>query len=235
MKLEIGYKSSFEIRKEVIFLENTPNFCILYLSDLHLNRFSEALIRQILICIETQNPDILLLGGDYVDTQSGFIYFEKLLKILSQRQNVFAIAGNHDYFFDLKKIKNTCEKHNIQWIENDYKILTINDLKIQIVGKKPLQNQPCADFNILCLHEPIAIKPFQTQFNVVFAGHLHGCQIVFWQTQKGLFPGKFFYQWNILKTKIGNCLYLVSKGLGDTLPIRFNCKRDVILVEVKAF
>jgi predicted MPP superfamily phosphohydrolase len=234
MKLEIGYKSNFEVRKEVILLENAPNFSILYLSDLHLNRFSQRLMDNIKNCIEMQNPDIILLGGDYADTQRGFFYFDQFLQFLSQRKNVFAIAGNHDYFWGMEKIKNACEKYKISWLENQFKTLTINHLKINIVGTKPQNSSNNADFNILCLHEPIDIRPFHDQFDLVFAGHLHGCQVVFWETEKGLFPGKFFYKWNILKTQIGNCIYLISKGLGDTLPIRFNCMREVILVKCTA-
>jgi hypothetical protein len=234
MKLEIGYKSSFELRKEIILLENSSSFSVLYLSDLHLNRFSQRLIQQVIDCIETQNPNIILLGGDYVDTHRGFFYFEQLLEKISQRQHVFAIAGNHDYFYSISKIKSVCEKFNVIWIENSYSVLTINNLTIKIVGTKLQANLPSSDFSILCLHEPIDIQPFHTAYDLVLAGHLHGCQFIFWENEKGLFPGKLFYRWNILKTQIGSCLYLVSKGLGDTLPIRWNCKRDIILVEVKA-
>jgi uncharacterized protein len=133
----------------------------------------------------------------------------------------------------IQSIKNICEKHNITWLENQSNRLEINGLEIEIVGSKPQKKSTNVGFRILCLHQPIDISPFQMEYDLVFAGHLHGCQFVFWETPKGLFPGKFFYRWNILKAQFGNCLYLVSKGLGDTLPIRFNCKRDVVMVEVK--
>ncbi|GEM_PF-3204035 len=37
---------------------------------------------------------------------------------------------------------------------------------------------------------------------------------------------------NILKEKIENCDYYISKGLSDTLPIRFNCSPEIIVVNV---
>lgn len=30
----------------------------------------------------------------------------------------------------------------------------------------------------------------------------------------------------------GNCRYFISKGLGDTFPVRYNCPKDSILVEI---
>jgi uncharacterized protein len=232
MKLEIGYNADFEVRKEFVLLEKGVNFTVLYLSDLHLNRFSETLVNRILECVETHNPTIVLLGGDYVDTHRGLFYFEKLLEKLSQRQHVFAIAGNHDYFLGLQKIKNACDKYQIRWIDNETECIDIQGFKIRIVGTRLQPAFVKADFHILFLHQPIDITLFQNQFDLVFAGHLHGCQVVFWETEKGLFPGKWFYKGNILKKQARNCLYLVSKGLGDTLPIRFNCKKDLILVEI---
>jgi uncharacterized protein len=50
--------------------------------------------------------------------------------------------------------------------------------------------------------------------------------------RKGLFPGRFFYKWNILEKQIDGCLYAISKGVGDTLPIRYDCPKDILLVEI---
>lgn len=233
MKLEIGYQSDFEVRKECINIQNAVNFTVLYLSDLHLTGFNHTLVERIVQSVEKLDPSIILLGGDYADSNKGVFYFDKLLKAISSRQNIFVITGNHDYFFGISKIRNLCDRYsNIIWIENTVKCIDIDGFKVQITGNKPQTHLQKADFNILCLHEPIDITPYQTQFDLVFAGHLHGCQVVFWETEKGLFPGKFFYQWNILKTQIGSCLYLVSKGLGDTLPLRFNCRKDIVFVEI---
>ena len=230
--LEIGYKSHFETRTERYWVQDGVDFTVFYLSDFHFNGFSRRLLAEMIRAVEKINPTIILLGGDYADTRQGLAFFEQLLQWLSQRPNVFAIAGNHDYFLGITKIKNLCDQYGIGWIEKGSVCVDIDGFKVQIVGKIPQKALPDAHFNILCLHEPVDISALTTPFDLVFAGHLHGCQVVFWETEKGLFPGKFFYRWNILKTQIGSCLYLVSKGLGDTLPIRWNCKRDIVLVEV---
>ena len=232
MTLEIGYNDSFEVRREHYFSKCKDNFSILYLSDLHLNRFSKNMITKIEKTIAELNPTIVLLGGDYVDTKHGLIYLNYLLAALSFRKNVFAIAGNHDYFFGLNKIKTLMLNNNVIWIENDSFNFKINETSLQIDGIKVNSKKSIADFSILLLHKPINIRLFQKNYNIAFAGHLHGCQFVFWQSKDKLFPGFFFYKWNILKKKLNDCHYFISKGLGDTLPIRFNCKKDVLFVEI---
>ena len=233
MKLEIGYNTDIEIRREFYPHYTGLDLNIMYLSDLHLNKFSGKTVLHIIQVIKDINPTIILFGGDYIDTPGGLIHFENLLSYVSERENVFAIAGNHDRFYGLNGIKNRIERNNIQWIEKESVRICLNNHIIQIDGNNPKANQHNDCFKILCLHKPINIHPYKTNYHIAFAGHLHGCQAVFWQNKKGLFPGRFFYSWNMLKKEIGNCYYYIGKGLGDTLPIRFNCKREILIVETK--
>ncbi|MEO6550520.1 MAG: metallophosphoesterase [Ferruginibacter sp.] len=232
MKLEIGSNDHFEVRHEIYPAEITGGFSILYLSDLHLNRFKTSIIAKILSRIHDLNPDIILLGGDYIDFKSQLVHLDKLLKGLSHRKNVLAIAGNHDYRFGVGTIEKLMKENQISWIENDSITLTINNNTIQIDGSKPSGKINPADFSILCLHHPIDIKLFKNNYQLAFAGHLHGCQFVFWQNDKGLYPGRLFYKWNTLLQTSNDCRYYISKGMGDTLPVRLNCSKEMIFVEV---
>jgi len=232
MKLEIGYNHEFEIRQEFYPSTKQEDFSVLYISDLHLNGYSQNITIRLIEKIDQLNPTIILLGGDYIDTKKGMMSFLHLLKYISLRKNVFAVAGNHDYYFGIHIIKDLMIKNNVIWIEKETTTIFLNNYKIEIIGNKQYKEKSSADFSILCLHKPIDINPFNNSYNLVFAGHLHGSQFVFLQTLKGLYPGRLFYKWNILKTKINDCYYLISKGLGDTLPIRYNCKKDIIFVEI---
>lgn len=231
--LEIGYNYSFEIRNEVYFTQVESNISVMYLSDLHFNQFSNKIVSVLIETINKMNPTIILLGGDYADSKKGLVQFENLLNGISNRKNIYAIAGNHDYFFGINKIKDVCLKNNITWIEKKQVIIEIGFLKILIDGNTPSENNTECDLEILCLHKPIEIKKLKRNYHLIFAGHLHGSQFVFWKKNNSLFPGKLFYKWNILKKIHLNSLYLISKGLGDTLPIRYNCKKDILLVTIK--
>ncbi|QHT66207.1 hypothetical protein GXP67_05760 [Rhodocytophaga rosea] len=233
MKLELGYKSSIEVRHEHYRCKVEEAFSMLYISDFHFTAYSGDMVQRLVEKIEELNPDILLLGGDYYDSSTGFYHLCKFMKAISHRRNVFAIAGNHDYFFGIAKTKEVIRENNAYWLEEDSFSLQVNNTIIHIDGNKP-QRAKRADINILCLHKPIDLEGYYDHYNVVFAGHLHGSQVVLWQTSKGLYPGRLFYKWNMLKKSVGDCLYLISKGIGDTLPIRYNCKKDIILVNVSS-
>ena len=234
MKWEIGYQHPVDIRREKYAAAVQQGFSILYLSDFHFNAYGQYLVDTLVPVIAALNPDIILLGGDYADSAKGLFYLDSFMSHLANRSHVFAVAGNHDYFFGLSKVQAIITRYGGTWIEKNTCLFTCKGNRIKIDGNHPTSQVEEVDFSLLCLHQPIDITPFAANYHLVFAGHLHGCQVVLWQTDEGLYPGRYFYKWNLLHTSISNCKYFISKGLGDTLPIRYNCKKDVIFVEVEA-
>ncbi|MDJ1506022.1 metallophosphoesterase [Xanthocytophaga agilis] len=230
--LEIGYTNEYEVRYESYPFPDQLGFSVLYLSDLHVNRYSSTLIDNLEVSIDRLNPSVVLLGGDYIDSKGGIKHFQKLLAFLSQRSHVFAIAGNHDYFFGINAIQKMVEDQGIIWLEGKSYEIEVNGLKVQVTNEVSGNVSINTPIRILCVHHPIDPDQIQDKYHLVFAGHLHGCQVVLWETEKGLYPGKWFYRRNFLKASRKNSLYLISKGLGDTLPIRYNCKKDILLVTI---
>ena len=232
MKLELGYRADFEVRQLDYHCAGAGSFTVLYLSDLHLTRFGGPLVARLETTITQLDPQLILLGGDYVDGFRGVAHFGRLLRFLAARPHVFVVAGNHDEWFGLAKIRTMVEANNLIW-------LGAEAVEIKLAGHHILVSGPGADspvegvdFSILCLHQPINPSSLRVTHNLVFAGHLHGGQVVLWRSARGLYPGRLFYRWNILQARLGHCLYVVSKGLGDTLPVRYNCPKDVVLVRI---
>ncbi len=215
MKLEIGYNQEFEVRREIVESSIQNNLSVMFISDLHLTKLGHSLIENIIKKINELKPTIILLGGDYIETCSGLVHFNTLLKTLGQREYVFAIAGNHDYFYGIHLIRKIMLDNNITWIEKSSVNIKINDVLIKIDGNCISKKRDENDLTILCLHKPLNIEELGNCYDVVFAGHLHGCQIVFWKNNEDLYPGKIFYKNNFLKKDFGNSKYFISKGLGE--------------------
>ncbi|MFD2721008.1 metallophosphoesterase [Hymenobacter monticola] len=233
MKLEIGYNHDFEVREEVCTVAAGRAFTVLYLSDLHLTGFSGPTVARLMATIDRLNPRVLLLGGDYVDSAAGFRHFTRFVEFIAGRENVFVIAGNHDVFFGVQKIKQLVEANHLVWLADEPVRICLDGRRVQITNNGTSDRPEDVDFSVLCLHQPVDVAALPGRYELAFAGHLHGSQVVLWRSGQGLFPGRLFYRWNRLKTTVGNCLYLISKGLGDTLPLRYNCKKDVVFVTVK--
>jgi uncharacterized protein len=234
MRLQLGYNHPFEIRKYRHPDENLAGTSILYLSDFHFTRFGRRAMENICTVTDRLNPDIILLGGDYADSRKGMFYFERMMSSLTRSRHVFAIAGNHD-LPRLNQVRAIVEASHAVWINKRSVNLSYKHSTIRIDGTRPAHMPAAAarpDLSILCLHRPIDVAPFADKYDLIFAGHLHGSQIVFRSTENGLYPGRLIYKWNRLSATYGPTQYLISKGLGDTLPIRYNCSRDAVLVEI---
>lgn len=237
MKLELGYNFPIEIRNYTYPSAALAGKRILYMSDIHYHRLSGHRVEQHLELIRSIAPDMLLLGGDYIDTPFGLPCFQRLLASIP-RIPAFAIAGNHDRPY-LRRLRTLVETAGLTWLHNDSAMLQLGDVAIRIDGTRPVTGAKAQapdipkskpHLSILCLHHPIDVRPFTDRYNLIFAGHLHGGQIVLWQTANGLYPVRWRYKWNQLRLVYEECHYLISKGLGDTFPIRYNCRRDVIAV-----
>lgn len=232
MKLEIGYNADFEVRQVNYHCAGAGSFTVLYLSDLHLTRFGGPLVARLEATITQLDPQLILLGGDYADGPRGMEHFGRLLQFLATRPHVFVAAGNHDEWLGLAKVKKLVEAHNLTWLGDEPVEIRLAGRRISISGKGASCQGQGLEFSILCLHQPAGLPRLSAGHHLVFAGHLHGGQVVLWRSAHGLYPGRLFYRWNILQAWLGSCLCIISKGLGDTLPVRYNCPKDVVFVKV---
>jgi predicted MPP superfamily phosphohydrolase len=143
--------------------------------------------------INSQHPDIILIGGDLIDTKLEYIQEElQILKELKSKYGVYFIVGNHEYFHNLEEIITTTKKLGLIPLLNE--TIHINDLDIQIsgiydyMGKrrdtfKPDLNALNIDkskYSILVSHQPKVIedKEFkEDNFDMILSGHTHCGQI----------------------------------------------------------
>ncbi len=82
-------------------------------------------------------------------------------------------------------------------------------------------------------HAP-AIFPQAAQagYRLVLAGHLHGGQCVLATRHGRQYPAAWFHRWHGLRFHQDEATLLVSRGMADTFPFRFNCPREVLLCEI---
>lgn len=142
-----------------------------------------------------------------------------------------SIAGNHDGWVGVELVDQAILAGGGRWLDGKSLTFLIKSVSVRVDGcLSPIQAVD-VDLKILCAHNPIAFEQAQS-YQLVLAGHLHGCQWVFWQEDNLLYPGAWFYRWNGLRFQRENTTLIVSRGVGDTLPIRWNCPREVILCQV---
>lgn len=218
---------------------------IVFLSDIHTGpSFSQDRVDSLVNQVNALNPDLILLGGDYVDGDSEYIQpaFESLSK-LKAPLGVYAVLGNKDpQYVSL----NTIFQSNVTYIGNKGTWIEDNGARIRLGGVGDYNNgaqiQSATtsvvtpqDFVILLSHNPDYFpKVDKSKVDLVFSGHTHGGQVTFFglwaPTTHSDYGNK--YRTGVIEEK--NSTLIVSNGLGTTiLPLRFFARPQIIVVELK--
>jgi hypothetical protein len=206
---------------------------LLYVSDVHLrNGRSDRLCRQVLHAAAGCDPDVVLLGGDLVDASSELGRLGELVGRLVEVAPVLAIGGNHDRQVGMEEVRGAVERAGGQWIHDGTAGVTHGGRVIAVSG--PGAATPVdGHVRVLCAHNPRVWKTFrQAGYDLILAGHLHGCQIVACEFRDRLFPGAVLYRHCFLNRRSGSTRLVVSRGVSDRLPIRWRCPREVVLCSV---
>ncbi len=226
--LEIGAAGLLHVRREHIPYSQAQA-TIMYASDLHLTQWAGHIVPQIVQAVEQAAPDVVLLGGDLVDRASGLPHLTSCIRAIQQICPVWAIAGNHDRAFGVEQVRACIESAGGGWLETT--ALSLRNGAVRIEGK--CRPRKSSGFSILCAHEP-AIFPCAVgcDYDLVLAGHLHGGQCVLKEYRGHLYPGAYLYNWNGDRFKQMTTVMLVSRGVNDTLPLRWNCPREVVVCTI---
>ncbi len=196
-----------------------------YLSDIHCAPWSTPMLAQIEGQLQRVNPEVVLLGGDLVDFPIGYSNLESCLQRLSQRWPCLAVPGNHDHWVGLKRLKKRLSM--VTWLDEQVVVL---DNGLRLCGSSEQGGGPTS---VLVGHQPDRVKKAaQRGFPLMLAGHLHGCQWIAWQKQGLDYPGAWFFGYHGNEFLVGPTRLHVSRGVSDTLPVRINCPRDYLLLEI---
>jgi predicted MPP superfamily phosphohydrolase len=175
---------------------------------------------------------VVLLGGDLVDCSSELGRLSDLVATVREVAPVAAIGGNHDQQLGMDRVRDAVTHGGGQWIHDGTARLTHGERVIAVSG--PDAPGPVdGDVRVLCAHNPRVWKTARIAgFDLVLAGHLHGCQIVAFEYRDRLFPGALLYPCCLLRHRRRSTRLVVSRGVSDRLPIRWKCPREVVLCYV---
>ena len=230
--LEIGLHQALHVREER--LSTRHDACrLLYVSDIHLrNGRADTLCRQVLDSVTRCDPDVVLLGGDLVDRPSELRTLRDLVGKLQEVAPVLAIGGNHDRQVGMDRVRDAVAQGGGHWIHDGIARVTHGRRVIAVSGPESAPHAD-GDVRVLCAHNPRIWKTSRhAGYDLVLAGHLHGCQLVACEYRDRLFPGAIFYPYCFLSHQRGSTRLVVSRGVSDYLPVRWRCPREVVLCYV---
>lgn len=186
------------------------------------------------------NPDLIVLGGDYV-TFGNREYVgpvAELLAPLHATHGVFAILGNHD---DDKDMPAALMRRGFTVLKDQRTRLELRGEALQLAGIRFWTRRPADiarvlrnahDTVLLLAHDPRRLTEASAlDVPAVLSGHTHGGQVVLpgvGAIAKARFP--------VLQGlgQRDNTTIFVSRGIGTVyVPVRINCPPEVALVTLK--
>ena len=165
-------------------------FSIVQLSDLHVGPLlKKDWLSSVVAKVNALNPDLIALTGDYIDGTVSEIKDEIIpLADLHSKYGIFAVTGNHEYYWNATEWVEALKKLGIHFLTNEHATLEVNGSKLIIVGipdlaasrfgltapnlTKALENAP-EGLRVLLAHQPKIFKESQTQTDIQLSGHTH--------------------------------------------------------------
>jgi predicted MPP superfamily phosphohydrolase len=216
---------------------------VAFASDFHAGPLTDGrLLRDAFQRIQCFEPDVVLLGGDFVGLHSRHAgELCEILRSLAPPFGMFAVLGNHDLWKGeaaisraLKDVGVTILKNAAVRLAPPFDSVWIGGLDDPVVGYP----DPDATFGqqdgirVAMIHSPEAIHLLQQKsVAVVFAGHTHGGQVCLPGGRALLLPSrcrKWKSGWYEVDGIPGGMI--VSRGVGcSTLPLRVACPPEVHL------
>jgi predicted MPP superfamily phosphohydrolase len=225
---------------------------VLFVADIHAGPYmSRNRMNRLVERINAEEPDVVLLGGDYVGGRmKGAKIFYPAIAGVEAPEGVFAVMGNHDAWEGEEEAHTGMAEAGITLLENEAVRLERGGESIWIAGlEDAYTGSPDAtaaaepitveDFAMLVSHNPDVfaeqLQPTKEYWDLAMAGHTHGGQVSLFGMISPFSPskhgGRYLHGWkNEWDTDI-----LISNGIGTvTAPIRLFTRPEMHVFTLRA-
>ncbi|WHH58613.1 metallophosphoesterase [Petroclostridium sp. X23] len=227
--------------------EAFENFKIVFVSDIHHGIvYSSKRVRALVNRINLLKPDLILLGGDYVDQKKYIQTLFKEMKNLEATHGVYGILGNHDHRAGAKILIDAMEKAGISCLDNKavwlhrgrdrIRIGGVGDFWNDIQDVNPTIEGVDNEFVILLSHNPDYAENIKTdKIDLVLSGHTHGGQGTIFGLWAPFMTSRHGQKYRSGLVKLPYTEVLVSNGIGNVgcIPIRFFARPQINIIYLK--
>ncbi len=221
---------------------------IVFIADIHHKYFfSVQRIRALVKTINAMNPDVILLGGDYIVYSSRYAApcFAEL-SLLRAPLGVYGVLGNHDYWEGKDTVLREMKAAGISPLINDARWLNIGNGRIKIGGvgdfwedkaniSPTLAGTTENDTVILLSHNPDFLSTItDKRIDLVLSGHTHGGQMTLFGLWTPFIPSGYGNKYRTGLVKSEYSKVLVTNGVGCIgLPMRFFAPPQINIIYLR--
>lgn len=228
--------------------EAFKNKTIVFISDVHLGPYmSQKRVHDVVERINAMQPDIIILGGDYIDIHARYIdpVFDELQK-LKAKHGIYAVLGNHEYIENESKVRQRIRKAGFYDCDNQGYWVRLNNDSIKIGGvgdlweadqhlNNTINDVDTSDFCILISHNPDYAETISTsKVDLTLSGHTHGGQVTFFGLWAPILPSEYGQKYRYGLKKLQYTQVYITSGVGAVgVPFRFFCRPEIAVLTLK--
>jgi Predicted phosphohydrolases len=227
--------------------EAFDGFRIAFISDLHYkSALQEKGLIQLVRQLQTINPDLMLMGGDY---QEGCQYvtelFDRLAKV-QPKYGIVGVMGNNDYERCHEEIVAEMQKHGMRVLEHTCDTISKENQRIIVAGVRnpfdlkhngisPTLALKPEDFVILLTHTPDYVEDVDvSNTDLALAGHTHGGQVTLMGLYAPVVPshyGRRFLKGE--KKSSAGIPVIITNGIGtSSKKLRMFAPSEIVMIEL---
>jgi len=236
---------------------------ITVVADLHAGGPNMGLdrVRQVVDAAQALDSDLVVILGDYFATHKFItervphpVWAAELAR-LHARLGVYAILGNHDWWYDIAGVRSALAAVRMRVLENDAVLLDDRGRRFWLAGLGdqlaywlgPNQFQGVDDLSgtlarittddpvILLVHEPDIFTAVPPRVALTLAGHTHGGQIVLPFMPPLWMPSEYGERFAYGHIVEQDRHMIVSGGLGcSRVPLRLGVPPEIVRVTLGA-
>ncbi|MBA5862428.1 MAG: metallophosphoesterase [Nitrospira sp. CR1.1] len=227
---------------------------IAVLADLHTGSPHNDLekLQDIVQAANRAQPDLVLLAGDFVIhgvVGGHFIEPEASARVLRSLQaplGVYAVLGNHDWWFDGTRVRKALEAEGIPVLEDRAIPLMFHHTSIWLAGvsdfweaahdvRRALSGVDETSPVIVVTHNPDVFPEIPGRVTLTIAGHTHGGQVAVPGWGRPVVPSQFGERYAIGHIVEGGRHLFVSTGIGTSiLPVRFRVPPEISIMTIRS-
>lgn len=231
-----------EITRHEVLIDALPKeldgYRIAFVTDTHVASFMRrGLYREVVQQVARFEPDLVLLGGDFVTWERHIPLMAEVLTGLAARDGVYAVLGNHDYWADGDGVIAALTAKGARFVINRSVAIRRGDATLTLIGiDEVYRGEPDLDaafagvegVRIGLSHHPDIIDMLAARrLDLLVCGHTHGGQIRFPFFGSIVVPSKHESRYANGFHRVRDVLMYTSRGIGAVPPLRILCKPEV--------
>ena len=221
---------------------------ILQITDIHLRNGLGFLEKQLIKKVNALKPDLIFITGDFIDREDQIPSAVELIRSLKAGLGIFGVPGNTDHIvMNSRALRDLLAPSGIDILINENRLLRLpTGRTLQLVGiddpkygydkfGSALRGTTVRAPVVLLAHSPkIFEDAVREKINLVLVGDTHGGQVgIPLLIRFSEYANRTPYMKGLFKK--GQTQMYVNRGIGiKTLPIRFLCRPEIAVLEIKA-